>query len=193
MTVKPVLRPPFTEVNVVSFWPIVCSPWEKFALHWESMESELALEWTDYNFTCQLYSMLWNSHWSVAMLTNSRCILRWIFQEPSMMKTCFNFSNTLPLNNESLCSIRIRLDTENTYFISFVDYRIHSNSSALSVNKTWSWCIIMGSKSDLKSMHFWFKNHRFYLILCSTSFMMKGGGSERLLGHERLFEWIRYK
>ena len=69
-------------------------------------------------------------------------------------------------------------------------YRIHSNSSALRLSKTRSWWIMMGSEYDLKSMHFWYKNHRFHLFLCAKSLMMKGG--ERLLGHERLFEWIRY-
>ena len=48
----------------------------------------------------------------------------------------------------------------------------------------------MGSKCDFKSMHFWYKNNWFHLFLWARSLMMKG--VERLLGHERLFEWIRY-
>ena len=32
--------------------------------------------------------------------------------------------------------------------------RTHSNSSTLSLSKTWSWCIMGGSISDIKSRHF---------------------------------------
>ena len=53
------------------------------------------------------------------------------------------------------------------------EYRIHSISGALRVNKTWSWCILMGSKSDLKSMHFSYKNHRAHSFLCAKSVMTK--------------------
>ena len=59
------------------------------------------------------------------------------------------------------------------------NYRIHSNSSVLSANKTWHWCIMMGSKSDLKYMHFWYKNHRFHQFLCPKSLIMKGWVSIR--------------
>ena len=48
----------------------------------------------------------------------------------------------------------------------------------------WSWCIMMGSISDLKSMHFGYKNHQFHLFVCAKSLMTKGG--------ERLFEWIQW-
>ncbi len=41
--------------------------------------------------------------------------------------------------------------------ISQADYCIHSNSSTLSVSKIWRWCVMMGWKSNLKSMHFWHK------------------------------------
>ena len=58
------------------------------------------------------------------------------------------------------------------------------------MSKTWRWCIMMDSNSDFNSMHLWNKNHWFHLYLCAKSSMMKGG--ERLLGHERLFEWIWY-
>ncbi len=70
-----------------------------------------------------------------------------------------------------------------------VTSHIHSNSSALGVSKAWSWCIMMAPKSDLKSMHFRSKNHRFHLFLVS----LKMDGIERLLGHERLFKWMQYR
>ena len=49
----------------------------------------------------------------------------------------------------------------------YLKYRIHSNSSALSVSKTLSSCIMMGLTYDLKSVNFWNKNHRFHLFLCA--------------------------
>ena len=54
-------------------------------------------------------------------------------------------------------------------------YHVHSNS-ALTVSKTWLRCIMMGSKSDINIMHFWYKNHRFHLFLCTKSLMMKWVG-----------------
>ena len=57
-----------------------------------------------------------------------------------------------------------------------LSYRIHSNSSALSVGKTWCRCIVMGSNSDPQSMHFLYKNHWFHVFLCAKSLTMKGVG-----------------
>ena len=34
----------------------------------------------------------------------------------------------------------------------------------------------MGSKANLKTMHFWYKNYQFRLILCAKSLMIKGVG-----------------
>ena len=53
-----------------------------------------------------------------------------------------------------------------------IRYRIHSDSSALSVSKILSLCMMMDSKSHLKSMHF-FKSS-LHLLLCAKSLMMKG-------------------
>ncbi len=68
-------------------------------------------------------------------------------------------------------------------------YHIHSNSSTLSVSRTWSWCIMMDSKSDLKFLHFWHKKHRFHHFLCANLMMKRG---VYILGHKCLLEWIRY-
>ena len=80
---------------------------------------------------------------------------------------------------ESTCNPHQRLQLQ-----LLLQYRIHSNTNALSVSTTWSRCTMIGSKSYLKIIHFGYKNRRFHLFL-----MMKGGG---LLGHGRLFQWIRY-
>ncbi len=53
---------------------------------------------------------------------------------------------------------------------------IHSNSSALSVSNTLIWCIMMDSKSGLKSMHFLYKNRRFHHFWCAKSLMIKRVG-----------------
>ena len=34
---------------------------------------------------------------------NNKCTLQWISQQPMMIETCFNFLNTLPMANESIC------------------------------------------------------------------------------------------
>ena len=39
-----------------------------------------------------------------------RCTLQWISQQPVMIEQCFNFSNTLPGDDESVCIIRIYLN-----------------------------------------------------------------------------------
>ena len=54
--------------------------------------------------------------------------------------------------------------------------------------------VCMGSKSDLKSMHFWYKNHRLHLFFCAKSLMMKGWASIRVwtsiwMNTVVVFEW----
>ena len=57
-----------------------------------------------------------------------------------------------------------------SWFSNWKNYRIHSNCSALSVSVSIR-CIMMGAKSDFK---FFKQNHRFHLLLCAKSLMMKG-------------------
>ena len=37
------------------------------------------------------------------------CTLQWIYQQPIMIKQCFNVLNTLPNTGESVCNIRLGL------------------------------------------------------------------------------------
>ncbi len=72
-------------------------------------------------------------------------------------------------------------------------YRVHSNSSALSMSKPWSWWAqFHTSKSSSQNR----KNANITTKLINlTHFCLPGAWwwrGERLFGHERLFEWIQY-
>ena len=95
-------------------------------------------------------------------------------------------SNVIPLVNISSSSHRLKFllksmlsnsDASSQQYM--YEYRIHSNSNALGVSKTWSWCINDGLK-------IWPPIHAF--------FMQKSLISPFFVSHEhgRLFEWIRY-
>ena len=64
----------------------------------------------------------WNIHWSVHILfqeitCSSMCSLQWIFEQPLTTKPCFNFLNTLPIDNESRCRIRIYVHWKQMFYI----------------------------------------------------------------------------
>ena len=58
------------------------------------------------------------------------------------------------------------------------------------MGKTWSWCIMIRSKSDHKSMHFFILKSSISPIFVLRTWWWTAW--ERLLGHGLLFEWIRY-
>ncbi len=47
---------------------------------------------------------------------SGRCTLQWIFQQPVMTESCFNFINTIAEADEAVCNIRLKLHWKKLFY-----------------------------------------------------------------------------